>query len=148
MLDVLVHDRIRVFADVDVLVVGAGSAGCCAAIASARNGARTMLVDRYGFLGGSSTGVLDTFYGFFTPGPEPRKVVGGIPDEVVDRLGAAHAMYLRPNTYGAGTGVTYNPERLKLIWDEMVAEPGVEVLLHATLVDTEQSSDGRIAGVV
>jgi len=148
MLDAIVHNRLPIFADVDVLVVGAGSAGCCAAIAAARGGARTMLIDRYGFLGGSSTGVLDTFYGFFTPGPEPRKVVGGIPDEVVDRLSAHRAMYLRPNTYGAGTGVTYNPERLKRIWDEMVAEAGVEVLLHATLVDTEQSSDGRIVGVV
>src|SRR6266567_4216795 len=68
----------------------------------------------------TSTGVLDTFYGFFTPGPEPRKVVGGIPDRVVDALDVAGAMYLRPNTYGAGTGITYSPERLKLVWDELV----------------------------
>lgn len=148
MLEAIVHNRIPIYADVDVLVAGAGSAGCCAAIAAGRAGTRTLLIDRYGFLGGSSTGVLDTFYGFFTPGPEPRKVVGGIPDEVVDRLHAAGAMYLRPNTYGAGTGVTYNPERLKLIWDELVVEAGVDVLLHATLIDTELASDGRIIGVV
>ncbi len=150
MLDAIVHNRIPVIADVDVLVVGAGSAGCCAAIAAAgaEGTPRVMLVDRYGFLGGASTGVLDTFYGFFTPGPEPRKVVGGIPDLVVDRLCGANAVYLRPNTYGAGTGVTYNPERLKRVWDELVAEAGVEVLLHATLIDTELASDGRIVGVV
>jgi hypothetical protein len=41
-------------------------------------------VERYGFLGGISTGVLDTFYGFYTPG-EIKKVVGGIADALVAR---------------------------------------------------------------
>ena len=70
----------------DVLVVGAGSAGTTAAVAAARTGARTLLVDRFGFLGGTSTAVLDTFYAFYTPGRHPEKVVSGIPDEVVARL--------------------------------------------------------------
>ena len=73
-----------------MLVVGAGSAGCCAAIAAAehgrRDGLRVGLVERYGFAGGVSTQTLDTFYGFYTPGDEPRKVVGGVPDRVVDAL--------------------------------------------------------------
>src|ERR1700744_2615673 len=94
MLESIVHHRLPVIADSDVLVIGAGSAGCCAAIAAAEGGARVVLVDRYGFLGGTSTGVLDTFYGFFTPGPEPKKVVGGIPDRVVDQLD--QSCYLRP----------------------------------------------------
>ncbi len=77
--------------DTDVLVVGSGSAGATAAIAAALQGARTLLVERYGFMGGISTQVLDTFYGFYTPGATARKVVGGIPDRVVaelDRRGA------------------------------------------------------------
>jgi len=52
----------------DVVVAGSGSAGATAAIASARTGAKTLLVERFGFLGGTSTAVLDTFYGFYTPG--------------------------------------------------------------------------------
>lgn len=132
----------------DLIVAGAGSAGCCAALAARRLGVpRVLLVERYGFLGGTSTGVLDTFYGFFTPGPEPRKVAGGIPDLVVDRLDQRGAAYLRPNTYGAGTGVTYSPEALKIIWDELMDEHGVEVLPHALLVDAVER-EGRIAGLV
>jgi hypothetical protein len=149
MLDALIHSRIPLLADIDILVVGAGSAGCCAAIAAAKGTSlRVMLIDRYGFLGGTSTGVLDTFYGFFTPGDAPRKVVGGVPDRVVDRLADAGAMYLRPNTYGAGTGVTYSPERLKLIWDQLCVEAGVDVLLHALLIDVETAGDGCIVSVV
>ena len=41
--------------DADVVVVGSGSAGACAAIAAARNGAKTVLIERFGFLGGTST---------------------------------------------------------------------------------------------
>jgi hypothetical protein len=144
----IVHDRLPVLAETDVLVIGAGSAGCCAAIAAAEGGARTMLVERYGFAGGTSTGVLDTFYGFFTPGSEPRKIVGGIADRVVDGLAALDAIYLRPNTYGAGTGITYNPELLKIVWDDLLGGAGVDVLLHSLLIDVELDAAGRLIGVV
>lgn len=145
----LILERIPVLATVDVLVIGGGSAGCCAALAAAAEGTGSVwLVERYGFLGGSSTQMLDTFYGFFTPGAEPRKVVGGVPDQVVNALDAAGAVFLRPNTYGAGTGVNYNPERLKLVWDELLFAAGVRVLLHATLVGADHDSPGRISGVV
>jgi hypothetical protein len=131
-------------------VVGAGSAGCCAAIAAARGlgPGRVLLLERYGFLGGVSTAVLDTFYGFFSPGSEPKKVVGGIPDEVVSRLYDGGGAMLRPNTYGAGTGVTYNPELLKHVWDQLMAEWGVRVLHHVLLVDVLQRADGRIAAAI
>lgn len=132
--------------EVDVLVVGAGSAGSTAAIAAARTGARTLLVDRLGFLGGTSTAVLDTFYAFFTPGGQPRKVVAGIADEVVAALKAEGAAFERPNTYGAGTGITYDPETLKRVWEALVVGAGADVLLHSFVhgVDVE---DGRVAAV-
>lgn len=145
----LIAERIPELARVDVLVVGAGSAGCCAAMAARRVGEPSvMLIERYGAPGGTSTLMLDTFYGFFTPGESPRKVAGGIPDEVVDALDDAGAVFLRPNTYGAGTGVNYNPERLKLVWDQLLAAAGVQVLLHATLVDVLRDTGDRITGVV
>ncbi|TMF47714.1 MAG: FAD-dependent oxidoreductase, partial [Chloroflexi bacterium] len=99
----------------DVVVVGAGSAGSSAAISSARLGARTLLLDRLPFLGGTSTAVLDTFYAFYTPGEKARRVVGGIGWEVAGQLKAEGMAFERPNTYGAGTGVTYDPEVLKVV---------------------------------
>ena len=132
--------------DVDVLVVGAGSAGTTAAIAAARTGAKTLLVDRFGFLGGTSTAVLDTFYAFYTPGATPHKVVSGIPDEVVGRLTERGMAFERPNTYGAGTGITYDPESLKRVWDELAAEAGVGLLLHAFAFGVETEA-GRVTSV-
>lgn len=108
--------------NMDVIVVGSGSAGSTAAIAAARGGAKTLLLERYGFLGGTSTCVLDTFYGFYTPGSQSLKVVGGIADSAVEALDSFGACRRRPNTYGAGTGLTYNSEYLKVVWERRVRE--------------------------
>jgi hypothetical protein len=128
-------EHVEVYGRFEVVVVGSGSAGSPAAIAAARGGARTLLIDKLPFLGGNSTAVLDTFYGFYTPGSRPAKVVGGIGDEVVARLRALGKVVERPNTYGAGTGVTYLAEHLKVAWEHLVEEAGVQVLLHASVQD-------------
>jgi glycine/D-amino acid oxidase-like deaminating enzyme len=128
----------------DVVVVGSGSAGATAAIAAARTGARTLLVERMGFLGGISTAVLDTFYAFYTPGEAPVRVVGGVAWEVAGRLTAEGAAFERPNTYGAGTGITYDPEVLKRLWETLALEAGVEVLLHTWVTGVELDGDRRV----
>jgi glycine/D-amino acid oxidase-like deaminating enzyme len=130
----------------DVTVVGGGAAGSSAAISAARRGARTLLVDRLPFLGGTSTAVLDTFYAFFTPGESVRRVVGGLGWEVVEHLKTAGVAFERPNTYGAGTGVTYDPEVLKVIWERLAEEAGVEILLH-TWATGVHMHDGRVTAV-
>ena len=134
-------------ADVDVCIVGSGSAGSTAAIAAARAGVRSLLLEKLPFLGGTSTAVLDTFYGFYTPGSQARKVVGGIPDDVVYALRELGPVVERPNTYGAGTGVTYHAEHLKIVWERLVTEAGVRVLLHAFVQDAV-ARDGRLVEVV
>jgi hypothetical protein len=130
------HQRIPLLAEPDILVIGAGSSGCIAALSAANQSSfSVMLIERYGFPGGTSTQMLDTFYGFFTPGTSPKKIVGGLPDLVVNELDKTNDIFLRPNTYGAGTGVNYNPERLKLVWDKLISEAGINYLLHTSLVD-------------
>jgi hypothetical protein len=133
----------------EVVVVGSGSAGSPAAIAAARNGATTLLIEKLPFLGGNSTAVLDTFYGFYTPGAEARKVVGGIGDDVVTELRGLGPVIERPNTYGAGTGVTYLAEHLKVAWERLVTGAGAQVLLHGFVQDAivrgERVSGLRIA---
>ncbi|CAN5734820.1 FAD-dependent oxidoreductase [soil metagenome] len=130
----------------DVVVVGSGSAGSPAAIAAARTGARTLLIEKLPFLGGNSTAVLDTFDGFYTPGERARKVVGGIGDDVVAGLREWGPVLERPNTYGAGTGVTYHAEHLKVVWEMLVEQAGVEIMLHGFVQDAAVS-DGRITGL-
>jgi hypothetical protein len=123
------------YGDFDVVVVGSGSAGSPAAIAAARTGVSTLLIERLPFLGGNSTAVLDTFYGFYTPGERSLKVVGGIGDEVIEGLRSLGRVIERPNTYGAGTGVTYLAEHLKVVWERLALESGARVLLHTSVQD-------------
>jgi len=140
-------ERAPRIAAVDVCVIGAGSAGSTAAIAAARCGASVLLVDRLPFLGGTSTAVLDTFYGFYTPGSTSRKVVGGIGDDVVAGLRGLGPVIERPNTYGAGTGITYLAEHLKVVWEDLVTGAGARVLLHAMVQDVDVR-DGRVSSVL
>lgn len=130
-----------------MIVVGGGPAGAVAAIAAARAGVRTLLVETHGYLGGSRTATaVDTFYGFYSPGEQPRQVVGGISFEVLSRLLDRGAAFHRPNTYGAGMGVTYDVEALKLLLDEMVLEAGVTPLYHCFASGVEMDRD-RIRAV-
>lgn len=125
----------------DILVIGSGTAGAMAAIAASHGKYKVTIVERYGFPGGSSTQMLDTFYGFFTPSDTPKKIVGGLPDLVVNELNTSGNIFLRPNTYGAGTGVNYNPEKLKEVWDKLFIGNGIQTLYHSTLVGVENEGE-------
>jgi hypothetical protein len=130
----------------DVAVIGGGSAGSAAALAAARAGASVLLVEGAGFFGGTAAAVLDTMYGFFPPGGGGR-VVGGIAWEVASALLRDGQAMLRENSYGAGTGVTYEPEALKREWDARLTQAGVRPLLHA-LFSAAIVDGARIAGIV
>ncbi|WP_043119024.1 FAD-dependent oxidoreductase, partial [Pseudacidovorax intermedius] len=130
--------------EADVLVCGGGVAGTVAAVAAARQGARTVLMERYGFLGGNATaGAVAQFNNWQTAAG--RRVVAGLAQEVVDRLrdygGAGEHHSFVMSTGHRMDRVEYAPELLKLVLDDLVREAGVQPLLHATLLDVQR--EGR-----
>jgi FAD dependent oxidoreductase len=120
--------------DFDVLVVGGGNAGCAAAVAAARHGARTLLVERYGFLGGTATAAMVGPWMTFHSGNE--RIVGGIAQEIVERLmeKGASPGHLRDSSDYVPTITPFDPEVHKALLFEMMREAGVTLLLHACVL--------------
>lgn len=120
-----------------VLVCGGGLAGTMAAIAAARHAASVILIERYGFLGGNATaGAVGQFNCWQTA--SGRRIIAGLAEEVVDRLrtyGAAgqHQVFVMSNGHKMDR-VSYAPEVLKLVLDDMIVEAGVQTLFHSNLM--------------
>lgn len=129
----------------DVLVVGGGNAGCAAAIAAARTGARTLLVERYGFLGGTATASMVGPWMTFHSGTD--RIVGGIAQEIVDRLVARGGSpgHIRDVSDYVPTITPFDPEIHKALLFEMMRESGVDLLLHALFLEAVVAG-GRVAG--
>ncbi len=153
-------NKVPILGEFDTVVIGSGPAGIGAAIASARQGARTVLVERYGFMGGTMTaGLLNVLLGFFA---KDKQVVAGIAQEIVERL-STHTM----GTFGHQkreecshctekedcpngswkSFVSFNPEAMKIVAIEMAEDAGVHLLLHSLAVDAITEGN-RIKGVV
>lgn len=131
----------------DVAVLGGGPAGIAAAIRAARSGARTILIERYGFLGGMSTlALVYPWMTFHTAVGD--QVIKGIAQEIVDRLmqlGASPG-HLR-DTVGFVYSLTpYHPEVYKVLAFDMLQEAGANLLLHSFVTDVEVQ-DQRITEV-
>ena len=133
----------------DVIVIGGGNAGCAAAIAAARHGARTLLVERYGFLGGTATAAMVGPWMTFHAS-DGERIVGGIAQEIVERLVAMGGSpgHLPDASDYVATITPFDPETHKALLFELMAESGVTLLLHAyflgALVD---GATGAVRGV-
>jgi hypothetical protein len=139
----------RVIAAPEVLVVGGGAAGIAAACAAARAGARVLLIERYGFLGGTLTAVtLGGFCGTHAIIDDERlgRVIGGLYLELEERLGKRSAI-LPPRRHGKILGVPYESASFKLVADEMTAARGVAVMHHSFAVAV-QTEGARITAVI
>ncbi|HZZ65753.1 MAG TPA: FAD-dependent oxidoreductase [Candidatus Baltobacteraceae bacterium] len=128
----------------DVLVVGGGNAGCAAALAAARHGARTLLVERYGFLGGTATAAMVGPWMTFHSGT--KRIVGGIAQEIVERLqrNGGSPGHLYDSSEYVSTITPFDPELHKALLFEMMEESGVHLLLHALFLRavTEAAHNG------
>lgn len=130
----------------DIIVCGGGTAGACAAIAAARLGARTLVIEQLGFLGGTQTGGLVLPYmNYSTPN---QQLITGLHQEIIDRLG----------DWPGGVKTKYfNYELLKYVLEDMALEAGVELLYHTFVAETvampleaSESAVGaqRLAGII
>jgi hypothetical protein len=148
--------QVPISAEYDIVVVGGGTAGVVAAIAAARTGARTALVERYGFLGGcligGATGV-HSFYNVFKKEPrtEPLHCIKGLPQEIIDRLTAAggglgHVEMIEGYDF-VSMLTPCEPEIFKSVAFDMCQEAGVKLLMHSFLVDGF-NIDGLARGLV
>jgi hypothetical protein len=131
----------------DVIVVGGGNAGCAAALASARNGKRTLLIERYGFLGGTATAAMVGPWMTFHSGSE--RIVGGIAQEIVERLVAKGGSpgHIADSSDYVPTITPFDPEVHKALLFEMMSESGVHLLLHAWFLETICDERELVSGV-
>ncbi len=117
----------------DVIVFGGGVSGCAAAIAAARAGQKTLLVEQNGYLGGALTacgvGPMMTFHA------GGAQVILGIMEELVCRLKVAGGSlgHIADSKEYCGTVTPFNSEIMKRVLDEMVEEAGCVVLFHTML---------------
>src|SRR5271157_4809795 len=144
--------RTKVRAHVDVVVCGGGPAGIGAAIAAARNGANTLLLENLGSLGGVGSNAIMNRLGPFHD--QEKMIVGGIPMEILERLVALNgAIMPRPVIWTRATNnrpeywAPFDPEILKLVLDRMTEEAGVKILFNTRVVGTVVNS-GRTEGVL
>jgi hypothetical protein len=150
--------EVPVIRHTDVLVVGGGIAGIGAAVAAARNGAKTTLIEQYGALGG--TGTIGLVGPFMTSFDEKGSVqiIRGIFDEIARRMqklgGAVHPSQVPPGTayssfavYSHGNVTPYDTEAFKFVADQMMEEAGVNLVYHTFMADVLKDGD-RITGVI
>ena len=124
-----------VVASVDVLVVGGGPAGVGAALAAAKEGAKTLLIERYGMLGGMWTaGLVNPLFDFHCK--------GWIVAELIERLQAANAWMKWRHA------ATFDREAMKWTLEEMMTEAGVELWYYSLVVDAIVEDDAVLGAIV
>jgi FAD dependent oxidoreductase len=138
--------QIPLYGEYEVAVLGGGPAGIAAAVAAARAGRRTLLIERYGFLGGMGTaagvtnfcGLHANVYG------EMRRVVQGIASDLlarIDRLGGLNAPHL---VLGKIFAQAYDTAAYKIAADDLLGAHKVDILFHALGAGVVTADDRRI----
>jgi hypothetical protein len=133
----------------DVIVVGGGPSGSMAAIAAAREGARVLLIEQYGFLGGSLTAMgVSPMMSFHNRAG--KQLVRGQPQELIDRLirRGASPGHIPDSTGYCSTVNPFDSEALKIELETMAVEAGVTLLYHTMLVDVIRQDDRLVSVVV
>jgi hypothetical protein len=148
---------IPVLTDTDVLVIGGSPTGVAAAIGAAREGARVMLLERFGFLGGQMTaGLMLTIHRPFWDA-HGRRIVGGVPLELIReviRLGGTRDCFQHleqddDHFWGdAWTATALDPEVNKLALQKLVTDENIQLLLDCWVSDVVMSGNRATGAVI
>jgi hypothetical protein len=142
--------QIPLYGEYDIVVLGGGPAGIAAAVAAARAGRRTLLIERYGFLGGMGTAAgVTNFCGLHANvHGEMHRVVQGIASELldrIDRLGGLNAPHL---ILGKIFAQAYDTAAYKIAADDLLAAHKVDILFHALGAGVVMHDERRINAVM
>lgn len=144
---------IPVVAEADVVVLGGGPAGIAAAVSAARTGASTLLLERYGFLGGMGTAAMVTNFCGLHAGANGvvSQVVHGVADDILERLAALDGLAPPHEVQGPGglkTGAqAYDTAAYKEVADDLVVGAGADVRFHSFACGAVVE-DGHISAVL
>jgi ribulose 1,5-bisphosphate synthetase/thiazole synthase len=139
------------FGEYEVVVLGGGPAGIAAALAAGRSGRSTLLIERYGFLGGAGTAAgLSTFCGLHAVvHGKHEQVVHGIADDILERLRAMDGLNKPHLTIRDQIlAQAYDISAFKIAADELLADAKVNLLFHAFGVGAVLASDDKIDAVL
>ena len=139
---VRVQKDVRVVGSYDVVVCGGGPAGFIAAIAAAREGAKTAIIERYGFFGGLATSGYVTPISVFSYNGERN--IGGIPWEFVERLRAMGGAIVEEPL----NNIAFDIELYKLCAQRMVIEAGVDMYMNSVITDCIYGDGSVVSAVV
>jgi hypothetical protein len=149
-----IHEPARatpLFGEFDVVVLGGGPAGIAAAASSARHGARTLLIERYGFLGGMGTAAgVTNFCGLHANvHGDIRQVVHGVADDLLARMRALGGLNEPHVIFGGRIAAqAYDNAVLKIAADEVVTQSGAKLLFHAWAAGVAMRSPESIDAIL
>ncbi|MBC5785941.1 FAD-dependent oxidoreductase [Ramlibacter sp. USB13] len=139
-----------VWGEYDVVVLGGGPAGIAASVAAARAGRKTLLVERYGFLGGMGTAAgVTNFCGLHANvHGDIRQVVHGVADDLLARIARLGGLNEPHALFGKTVAQAYDTAAYKIAADDLLLAAGVEVLFHALAAGVVMEGARRVQALL